>query len=154
MPKPSRVSGRESPAASGDRDRSFGDSGASLETTQGPSRRRFSAADKLRIVQEADACLASGERGALGKLLRREGLYSSQLASWRTQLGAGGAAGLTPRKPGRKPRFDAKDLENQRLTKRVAQIERQLHIANALIDLQKKAHAILGIALPTFDEAS
>jgi len=154
MPKPSRVSGRESPAASEGRVRSFGESGASVETTPSGSRRRFSAADKLRIVQEADACLASGERGALGKLLRREGIYSSQLASWRTQLGTGGTAGLAPRKPGRKRKFDAKDLENQRLTKRLAQVERQLHIANALISLQKKAHAILGLALPDFDEAS
>ncbi len=112
----------------------------------------FSAADKLRIVKKADACIASGERGALEAMLREEGLYSSALSTWRGQLGRQGAAGLEPRKAGRKPKLDAKDRLNAQLLKRTAILERELHIAKAIIDLQKKAHAILGIALPVLDE--
>ena len=64
------------------------------------------------------------------------------------QLGAQGAAGLEPRKVGRKPKLDAKDRRNAELLKRNAVLERKLHIAEAIIELQKKAHEILGIALP------
>jgi transposase-like protein len=97
----------------------------------------FSAADKLRIVQEAERCLASGERGALGALLRREGIYSSLLTSWRTHLGAHGSAGLAAKKPGRKPKFTEAERLNVELTKRNAVLEKKLRIANALIALQK-----------------
>ena len=68
----------------------------------------FTAAEKLRIVKKADACLASGERGAIEAMLREEGLYSSALSTWRAQLGARGAGGLEPCKMGRKPKLDAK----------------------------------------------
>lgn len=112
----------------------------------------FSAADKLRIVKKADACIASGERGALEAMLREEGLYSSALSSWRGQLGRQGTAGLAPRKVGRKPKLDAKDRVNAQLLKRTAVLERELHIAKAIIELQKKAHEILGIALPVIDD--
>jgi transposase len=111
-------------------------------------RRTFSAADKLRIVKEADACLATGKRGDLEAMLRREGIYSSLLSAWRLQLGAHGAAGLAARKPGRKPKLTEAERRNVELTKRNADLERKLRIANALIALQKKAHEILGLALP------
>lgn len=114
----------------------------------------FSAAEKLRIVKAADACLAGGERGALEAMLRREGIYSSMLSSWRAQLGTQGTAGLEPRKAGRKPKLDAKDRRNAELVKRNAVLERKLHIADAIIQLQKKAHEILGIALPAIDGES
>ena len=114
-------------------------------------RRVFSAADKLRIVKEAAACLASGERGAVEALLRREGIYSSLLSSWRMQLGIHGAGGLAARKPGRKPKLTAADRRNVELMKRNAELERKLHIANVLIGLQKKAHELLGLALPESD---
>ena len=151
MPKPSRVPVRETAPESERRDRAFGVSGAAVETTSPKTRRRFSAAEKLRIIKEADAGLASGQRGAVAALLRREGIYSSHLSAWRVQLGASGAAGLERRKPGRKPKFDAKDLEIQRLTKQLARAEDKLYVANALIDLQKKVHAMLGIPLPKLD---
>ena len=112
------------------------------------TRRQFSASEKLRIVNAADAALASGERGAVEALLRREGIYSSLLSAWRTQLGLGGAAGLVPRKPGRKPKFDVKDRELLALTKEIEALQRKLRVANALIALQKKAHELLGLALP------
>jgi transposase len=124
---------------------------ATLETVPKRPRRVFSAADKLRIIKAADSALASSERGALESLLRREGIYSSLLLSWRTQLGLHGAGGLAARKPGRKPRLTEAELCNAELTKRNTELERKLHIANALIALQKKAHEILGLALPESD---
>ena len=105
-------------------------------------------------MKEAAACVASGERGAVEALLRREGIYSSLLSSWRMQLGAHGAAGLEARKPGRKPKLDAKDRRIADLTKRNAKLERKLELADKLIALQKKAHEILGIALPEIDDES
>ena len=154
MPKPSHVPSVDVSPESERRAAAPGVTGASLETVPKRPRRVFSAADKLRIVQEADSCLASGKRGALEAMLRREGIYSSQLSSWRTLLGAHGAGGLAAKKPGRKPRFTEVERRNAELMKRNAQLERQLHIANALIDLQKKAHAVLGLALPESDGES
>jgi transposase len=102
-------------------------------------------------VKEADACVTSGKRGDLEALLRREGIYSSLLSSWRAQLGAHGASGLATKKSGRKPRLTEAERRNVELMKRNAQLERKLHIANVLIALQKKAHEVLGIALPESD---
>lgn len=116
------------------------------------TRRRFSASEKLRLVKAAEEAVASGERGALEALLRKEGIYSSHLSMWRQQLGARGAAGLAAQKPGRKPKLDEKDRQLLALTKRAAQLERKLAVANAIIGLQKKAHEVLGIALPEYDE--
>jgi transposase len=125
----------------------------SVETVPKAGKRRtFTAADKLRIVKEAEGCLASGKRGDLEAMLRREGIYSSHLSSWRTQLGVHGAAGLAARKPGRKPKLSEVERLNEQLTKRNAQLERKLHVANVLIALQKKAHEVLGLALPESDE--
>jgi transposase-like protein len=106
------------------------------------------------MVKEADRCLASGKRGALGAMLRREGIYSSQLSTWRTELGAHGAEGLSAKKPGRKPKLSEAERRNVQLEKRNAELERKLHVANALIALQKKAHEVLGLALPESDEES
>jgi len=121
---------------------------APQESVQPGSRRRFSASEKLRLVNAADAALASGERGALEALLRREGIYSSLLSAWRAQLAVSGASGLAARRPGRKPRLDAKDRELLAVTKENEALQRKLRIANALIALQKKAHELLGLALP------
>ena len=133
-----------------------GANGAAVETVPKRPRpkRTFTAAEKLRIVKRADACLASGRRGALEAMLREEGIYSSLLSAWREQLGARGAEGLSASKPGRKPKLDAKERRIAELTKRNAELERKLHIADAIIALQKKAHEILGIALPSIEEES
>jgi len=122
-----------------------------VETLAKRSRRVISAADKLRIVKEAAACLASGERGAVEALLRRERVYSSQLGAWRTEFGAHGATGLEARKPGRKPNLTEAERLNAQLLKRNAVLERKLRIATVLIGLQKKAHEVLGLALPESD---
>jgi transposase len=151
LPKPSIVRHHEN-AAEGERhQQALGASGAAVETKPRRTRRVFNAAEKLRIVRKADACLASGERGALEAMLREEGIYSSLLSTWRGQLGSLGASGLEPRKTGRRPKLDAKDRRNAELVKRNAVLERKLHIAGAIIALQKKAHEILGIALPDSD---
>ena len=134
--------------------RALGVSGAAVETQPRRRRRVFTAAEKLRIVKKADACVASGERGAIEAMLREEGLYSSALSTWRAQLSTQGTGGLEPRKVGRKLKLDAKDRRNAELLKRNAMLERKLHIAEAVIDLQKKAHEILGIALPMTDGES
>jgi transposase-like protein len=153
LPKASLVPDREAVTEVAQHQRKLEASGAAVETK--PRRRRtFSAAEKLRVVKKANACIASGERGALETLLRKEGIYSSTLSAWRGQLGLFGAAGLEPGKAGRKPKLDAKDRQNVELAKRNAVLERKLHIAEAIIALQKKAHELLGIALPETDGES
>jgi transposase len=94
VPKPFRDSDPDATPGSERQPRSPTGGERTVETVPKRRRRVFSAADKLRIVKEADRCLASGKRGALGAMLRREGIYSSLVSSWRTQLGAHGTVGL------------------------------------------------------------
>jgi len=112
-------------------------------------RRRFSAEAKRRILEEADAC---SSRGELAALLRREGLYSSHLSNWRAQLARDGDRGLEPKRAGRKPAKDAKDRRIEQLERRNAKLERKLEISRKVIDLQVKAHEVLGIALPRIED--
>ncbi|MGC4065918.1 MAG: transposase [Polyangiaceae bacterium] len=114
-------------------------------------RRRFSAEDKARILAEADACQG---RGQLGELLRREGIYSSHLTHWREQLKRDGLSGLTGKRPGPKPSTDEKDRMIASVQKENARLQKELRIANALIEMQKKAHEILGLALPRIEETT
>jgi transposase-like protein len=114
-------------------------------------RRRFSAEDKARILAEADACEG---RGQLGELLRREGIYSSHLTHWRQQLKREGLSGLTAKRPGPKSSMDEKDRVIERVQKENAMLQKELSIAKALIEMQKKAHEILGLALPRIEEAT
>lgn len=102
-------------------------------------RRRFTAEYKLRIVEKADACSQSGE---LGRLLRREGLYSSQLAAWRKQREAGALAGLNKKRGRRSTKSPLKE-ENKALRRRIDQLERKLNKAETIIEFQKKLAAIL-----------
>ena len=102
------------------------------------TRRRFTTAYKLEMLRKADACTRHGE---LGALLRKEGLYSSHLITWRQQR----ERGLTPKKRGRKavpvdPQLKRLEQENRRLTTR-------LQKAEAVIDFQKKVAALLQIPL-------
>lgn len=101
--------------------------------------RYFSAADKQRILAEADTC----ERGELGALLRREGIYSSQLQAWRKQLACAGESGLVNAAAGRKPSKDVKDREIDALQREKTKLEQRLHVAESLLDLQKKAFSLL-----------
>lgn len=124
----------------------------SHESVAPKMRRQFTASEKLRLVKAAEAALASGERGALEALLRKEAIYSSQLAAWRQQLGTSGEAGLTSRRSGRKPKLGATDRALLAATKQNETLQRKLRVANALIALQKKAHELLGLTLPELPE--
>jgi transposase len=111
-----------------------------------PTRRRFSADYRIRILKEADACKKAGE---LGALLRREGLYSSHLITWRQQRDRGALVGMRATKRGPKPRpVDSRvkqlEAENRRL-------QHKLQRAETIITLQKKVAEILGIPLKPLD---
>lgn len=154
MPKRSQVPDLKNTDDEERKQRELGVSGASVESIPPKTRRKYTASEKQRILKAAAAALASGERGALEALLRKEGIYSSHLSAWRQQLASRGAPGLSPQKPGRKPKLGDNERQLLALTKRNTELERKLHIANALLDLQKKAHEILGLALPEQDEES
>jgi transposase len=113
------------------------------------SRRRFSAAYKADVVQQAMACR---EHGEIGALLRREGLYSSQLSAWRAQYERGALRGLADDMRGRKSKRNPLDGEVQRLRKQNARLEGRLRQAEAIIEIQKKVSEILGIPLAKIDE--
>lgn len=113
-------------------------------------RRRFTPQERERILREADGCT---QRGELGALLRREGIYSSHLSTWRTARDREGIAGLQDKKPGPKPQKDARDKVIEQLEKKIARLEKQQRINQGLIDLQIKAHEILEIALPRIEDA-
>jgi transposase-like protein len=116
-----------------------------------PVRRHFAAEYKLRILREADRCTQSGQ---LGALLRREGLYSSHLTTWRQQREAGTLAGLTPKRRGRKAAPDAPLVaENQRLRRENQRLTAKLRQAETIIEVQKKLSEILGIPLPPPDNS-
>ncbi len=105
-------------------------------------RRRFSARYKLRILEEADACVNHGD---LGALLRREGLYSSYLAQWRKQRDSGTLWAST--KAGKELRAHQEEI--RRLRKELSQSQSRLHKAEAVIEIQKKACALFGASIPT-----
>ncbi len=121
----------------------------SSEVLEKPVRRRFTVEYKMRILAEADACT---EPGMLGELLRREGLYSSYLTTWRRQRDDGVLAGLTPKRRGRKakPKNPLAD-ENQRLQRENERLKEQFRQAELIIDVQKKISEMLNLPLKTPD---
>lgn len=102
-------------------------------------RRRFTVEYKTRIVQEAAQCRAVGE---IGSLLRREGLFSSQLTTWRKQYHAGARHALA-QKRGPKPKDRAAQDELARLQRENAQLRAQVARAELVISIQKKLSALL-----------
>ena len=121
------------------------------EVGERAARRRFTAEYKLQVLREADQCAGVG---ALGALLRREGLYSSHLTTWRRQREHGALVALAPKKRGRSAAAASP------LARRVAELERdkarlarRLQQAEAIIDAQKKLAEILGLSLPATDDA-
>lgn len=119
------------------------------EVLEKTTRRRFTADYKRRIVDEADKCKKPGE---LGALLRREGLYSSVVHTWRQKKLRGGDAALAQGKRGPVPKRDARDRRIDKLEHEKARLQKRVEQAEALIDLQKKVSLILGIVLPESDE--
>jgi transposase-like protein len=101
------------------------------------TRRRFSAAEKQRLLAEADA-LPHGEQGAW---LRRNGLYAAQLSQWRKTLAEQGSEGLARKRGGRQP-SDPRDREIERLRHENARLERRAQVAEDLVALQKKLSAL------------
>lgn len=109
-------------------------------------RRTFTAAYKLRILREVSACKGDGDIGAI---LRREGLYWSQLTDWRQAI----SAGLEPQQRGPKAKpVDPNAAELKALRKENAELQRRLAKAELVIDIQKKVAALLGIPLAKLDE--
>ena len=101
------------------------------------TRRRFSTAEKQRLLAEADA-LAHGEQGAW---LRRNGLYAAQLSQWRKTFAEQGTQGLEPKRGGRKP-SDPRDREIERLRRDNARLERRVQVAEDLVARQQKLSAL------------
>ena len=112
------------------------------EVTAKATRRRFTAEYKAKILKEASLCTRHGEVGAL---LRREGLYSSNLTAWRmAQLQRGEHAGLVSRKRGPKAP-DERDRQLARLERELATVRGELTRSNAVIEIQKKVSELLGL---------
>jgi transposase len=104
-------------------------------------RRQFAAEYKLRILEEADRCT---QRGQVGALLRREGLYSSHLSKWRQQRADGQFQGLSARKRGRKAQ-DSSVEDLARLQRENERLRTRLEKAEIIIDVQKKLSLLLGL---------
>jgi len=121
------------------------------EVNEKPVRRRFDAAYKLRILEEADRA----EPGQLGGLLRREGLYSSHLTNWRGLREQGLLQSLGPKKRGRKVKTnDATTQELQRLQRENQRLTERLRQAETIIEVQKKVSEIIGVALTSESRSS
>jgi transposase len=112
-------------------------------------RRRFTSQYKLEVLRKADACTQPGQ---LGALLRKEGLYSSHLVTWRKQR----VVGLTPKKRGRPvtadPRVKQLEWEKASLETDKRRLERRLQRADTIIAFQKKVAELLGIPLKPFED--
>ena len=115
------------------------------EVVAKPRRRRFTAEYRLRILEEADRCTEPGE---VGRLLRREGLYSSHLTAWRRARRNGALRGLTSKKRGAKPKArNPLESKVRELEVKVARLEKELHKAHTILDVQEKVAGLLGFSL-------
>ena len=114
------------------------------EVADKPTRRRFSPSYKLRVVEEADRCTEPGE---VGRLLRREGLYSSHLTTWRKAVRSGSLRALSKRR-GRKP-SERNPLEGKvrKLERENTRLEKELEKARLILDVQGKVAGLLGLSL-------
>jgi len=119
--------------------------GSETEVVAKAQRRRFTAEYKRQVVREADLCTTSG---AIGVLLRREGLYSSHLTNWRSARDRGELEGLAPKQRG--PKAVAPDPRDKRLVEQERELgkwRKRAERAEALVEIQKKVAALLGTAL-------
>jgi transposase-like protein len=109
------------------------------------TNRRFSASYKLKVLEEMDRATVSGQKGAI---LRREGLYTSQIAGWRKQRADGALSALSKVRGRKKQSNEATEQVNS-LEKENADLKRKLKEAEAIIDIQKKVSEIFGIRNPS-----
>ena len=122
-------------------------SAASPELSPRPQRRTFSAAAKLRILEETDR---AADTGGIAAILRREGLYSSALTDWRRQRDAGAFEALKPLRRGPKPVVvQPADADLGQLRRENIRLRQRLEHAEAIIGIQKKVAALLGIPMAT-----
>jgi len=144
---------RSEPQRSGATGKPGADSGAASrpdpEVVAKAKRRTYTAEYKQRILEEAEAAAAT--RGAVGALLRREGLYSSLLATWRRERASGIREALTPQRRGPKSKRNPFEEENQKLRRQNARLTEDLRKAQIIIDVQKKVAALLGNPIPEQD---
>lgn len=112
------------------------------EVVEKAQRRRFTAAYKRSIVNEADACK---EPGQVGALLRREGLYSSHLSDWRRELEKVDEAALSPKKRG--PKVDPRERKLSEQAQELERLRARAERAELLVEIQKKVSMLLGISL-------
>jgi transposase len=120
--------------------------GPAIEVVAKAARRRFTVEYKQEIVREADGCKTSG---GVGALLRREGLYSSHLTTWRAARERGELAGApTKRGPARRV-VDPRDKRITELERERTRWQKRAERAEALVELQKQVAALLGTPLTT-----
>jgi transposase-like protein len=110
-------------------------------------RRKFSGSEKRRLLAEAERCK---QAGTLGAFLRREGIYSSMISTWRNKVGRADQVALTPKKRGPKPDGSARQI--QKLERDNARLRHKLGRAELIIDAQKKL--CVALELPTADDSS
>jgi transposase-like protein len=148
------VARREPERSEGDRSATGSKTGREANSHPDPEvlaqakRRTFTADYKQRILSEADQAKGSG---GVGALLRREGLYSSLLTTWRRERAAGARQALSPHKRGPKSKRDPIQERIQKLQKDNARLTEQLRKAEIVIDVQKKVGALLGWPIHTPD---
>jgi transposase len=113
-----------------------------------PTKRVYSAELKQRVVRELAALAASGEKGAQGAFLRREGLHWPTVKRWQKEAEDAQLTALEPKKRGRKPTRDVAADELARLRRQNDRLQDRLRKAEIIIDVQKKLSALLGVELP------
>ena len=157
MASPERSSGERS-----EPERSGGDANGArapgvvredVEVPEKAKRRRFDAKYKLAFLAEVDTC----PPGGIGALLRREGLYSSHLITWRRQRDEGALAALQPKRRGPKPRVLSAEAQRiAQLGRENEKLRHRLKQADTIIEFQKKVHDLLGIPLkePPVDDVT
>ena len=119
------------------------------QVIQKPIRRRFTTAEKLRILKAADACQKPGE---LGALLRREGIYSSYLTNFRKQRAEGRLSaeiGTADKVTQRRAKEAARQQENRK----IARMQNEIQQLRGLLELQKKLSDLLGIHLQNLPDS-
>lgn len=122
--------------------------GEEKERPKKPTARRYTPEYKRDILRELDRLRVLGDRGAVGALLRREGLHAPTVSRWETGRERAEKAALEPKKPGRKATHDPVAEENERLRKQVEKLQAELRKAEIIIDVQKKLSLLLGLELP------